>query len=333
MDKKKKYALSITFIFLVALVTVPFILDSGGTGEAVRENRVNEVHIGYLPITASLPLFVAKEKGYFDSQDIEVELVKFESSNLIMDSIIKGELEGSGSVAFNTLFAIEEKFPNQMEVIDSNGETTENFASFVIVKNLSEISEPKNLKGKTLVTGPGLAGRAITETFLGRIGLTLDDVNLIQVKYSLVPSTFIEGSSDAVFIWEPYATIILEKNTGKILVKGPRPKYVLNPYPASASTLSSKFIVENPGVSKRYVLAMDNAVDFIKENPDEARKILIQYTSLSEEIAMKSKLYNYWKNSETNAKGEVQAFADLVFQLGLIKTEVDVGDMIYKIQE
>ena len=330
MEKTTKYGL---FIILVVILLAGLLILNNGTnktGLLIQDNEINKVKIGYLPLTASLPLFVAVEQGYFDDENVQVELIRFESSNLIMDSIIKGNLDGSGSVAYSTLFTIEEKSPNQFKIIDSNGETLENFVSFIIVKNLSEISEIKDLKGKQIITGPGLAGRAITETFLNKIGLTLDEVELIQVKYSLVPSTFIGSGADAVFIWEPYATIILNKNVGEVLVEGPRPKYVLNPYPASADTLSFDFIENHPDLTERYIRAIDKAVDFIRKNPDETKKILVKYTSLSEDIASKTSLYNYWKNDEINID-EIQNLADLMVKIHLLEKRVNVEKMTYKI--
>ncbi len=45
-----------------------------------------KVKIGYLPAAQALPVFVAMEKGYFKEAGLDVEAVKFDAPNQIIDS-------------------------------------------------------------------------------------------------------------------------------------------------------------------------------------------------------------------------------------------------------
>ena len=73
-------------ILIIILILVGVLFFSQN-----KENR-EVIRIGYLPITASLPLFIAQEKGYFTEQGLNVELVKFETSNQVIDSLVREDI-------------------------------------------------------------------------------------------------------------------------------------------------------------------------------------------------------------------------------------------------
>jgi NitT/TauT family transport system substrate-binding protein len=70
---------------IAALVVIILLMMTAGT--AFSEEKVK---IGYLPLTISLPTFVAVEKGLFEQEGVKVELVPFESGTMIMDALMTG---------------------------------------------------------------------------------------------------------------------------------------------------------------------------------------------------------------------------------------------------
>jgi len=56
----------------------------------VSSYSVEEIHIGYLPVSMSLPTFVALERGYFGEQGLSAKATQFVSGTLIMDALITG---------------------------------------------------------------------------------------------------------------------------------------------------------------------------------------------------------------------------------------------------
>jgi len=50
--------------------------------------------IGYWPLSAGLPFYVAMDRGLFKEAGVNVEAVKFASPNQVVDAMIAGRLDG-----------------------------------------------------------------------------------------------------------------------------------------------------------------------------------------------------------------------------------------------
>jgi len=299
------------------------------TTSSGANNQSEKIEVGYLPITASLPLFVAIEKEYFKEQGLTVETTRFEVAKPITDAMLLGKIDGTGAMPFTILLPIELKEPGTYKIIEVSGETKDEYASYLIVRDPKNIQTPKDLKGKKLLTGPGSASKAIVDLLLRGFGLTVSDVNLIQVEHALVPSTFIQGNADAVFIWEPFATVILHEKAGVVLLEGARPRFILNPYPATVHVISSAFIREHPEDAKRYVIAMQKATEFIHSHPTEAKTLLSKYVGIPPKIAQESRLYRSWEVNDIN-KDNLQQLIELMIETHQLEKPVDVTQIIYQ---
>ncbi|HLD06911.1 MAG TPA: ABC transporter substrate-binding protein [Candidatus Nanoarchaeia archaeon] len=291
-------------ILIIALVVGAFFVFFP------KQEEQKVVRIGYLPITASLPLFVAQENGYFLEEGLNVELVKAETSNIIMESLVSGKLDLTSSVAYSTLFPIESTDPGNFIIFSGVSETGDTFANFLLVKRDSDIRSILDLKGKRIVTRSGAAMKTYTSLVLEKFGLTLSDVVLQQVSPSLLISTFNSPEVDAIYDVEPAMTIILESGNGKILEENPRVKYVLNPFPVAGSVFSAKFVENNPSTAEKIAKITDKAIDYINQNPEEAKQILTKYTPLTSDIASKTRLYKFDKLAEID-KESVQKLTDI----------------------
>jgi nitrate/nitrite transport system substrate-binding protein len=95
--KYSQYILN-TAALLIALV---FLLTSCGNSEAASETKAatataGEVYkFGFIPLTDCASLVMAKELGYFDKYQVNVEISKEASWANVRDKILTGELSGS----------------------------------------------------------------------------------------------------------------------------------------------------------------------------------------------------------------------------------------------
>ena len=328
-----KFRLAIVGMALVALFGTIFFFGSfsqtnSQTGLIVGTAVQNvQVKTGYLQITASLPLFVALEKGFFKDEGIEISAIPFESSNPIMDAISKGDLDFSPAVSWETLFAVEQRAPGAFKTIAHNFEDDAHPVSALIVKKDRGIAKTTDLEGKTLLTGPGASGKGTAELFLKNSGVDPAKVNLVQVIYSQVVPAFAAGGVDAVLIWEPASTVIVENGLGGVLVETPRSK-IFQPFPTSAAVVSSKLAREQPGVARKIQNAILKAADFMEKNPEESKLILAKYLKLDVAIAQKTHLYDNKHAAESIRP--VQKLADLSKELGILEKTIDVSQLVFK---
>ena len=83
----------IIFVLVIAVIVIGAFFVFFPKGE---ETKV--VKIGYHPIMASLPLYVAQENNYFTEQEIQIETIEFQSANQLIDALVRGDIH----VAFET---------------------------------------------------------------------------------------------------------------------------------------------------------------------------------------------------------------------------------------
>jgi len=108
------------------------------------------IKVGYLPIYVDLPLFVAKDHGFFAKYGVEVELKRFESSPNIGTSIINGDIDAGASIATTVVLSTESRDPGKMKIFLVDAENKTNYLSSFVVLNSSGIKTMADLKGKRI---------------------------------------------------------------------------------------------------------------------------------------------------------------------------------------
>lgn len=116
---------------------------------------VKSVRIGYLPITSDASFFVAVEKEFFKAQGLQVEPIKFESSNQALEALIADRIDATAIVALEAALALEANTPDQFRIIEMTAATADTKVHSFVVKTNSPIKTLADLKGKKVGTFPG----------------------------------------------------------------------------------------------------------------------------------------------------------------------------------
>ena len=138
------------------------------------------------------PLFVAQEKGFFTARGLDVEFVAPANPNDPPKLVAAGRAD----------LAVSYQHQHQMQV--SQGLPLVRIATLVatplnslVVLKDGPINSIADLKGRTVGYSVGGFETALLEVMLEKAGLTLADVKLVNVNFSLSPSLF-TGQCDAV---------------------------------------------------------------------------------------------------------------------------------------
>ena len=140
---------------------------------------------------------------------------------------------------------------------------------------------------------------------------------------SLLVQTFAKDEITAFLDIQPFATVILQKELGDVLIVSPRAKYVLDPYPLAGAVLGKEFVTKNPDVAKRFKSATEKAIEFIRANETEARKIFQKYLELEENIAINMPLARFEKVSEVDREA-VGKLADYEVEHKILDKKTDI---------
>lgn len=319
---------------VVAVLIVGGVWYFASQDNEVGPLETTKVKIAYLPVVQALPLYLAIDKGYFAEVGLEVEPVKFEAPNQILDALIAGNVDfGSPSTAMGITAISQAKNPDTLKIFALNGGTGPNHIdNILLVKNDSSISTIQDLKGKKLGILPGIQFRTIANHIFTTEGLVIDkDVTIVELAVPLQLQALITGQIDAVLTLEPVKVIGKSKNAVKDLVEGPMIKYIADPWYGGGGVVSVKFTQANPNTTKKVISVFDRAIKEINSNPDATRQYLKTHTPLNDEQIKVVplpiwKMYTDFGDSDIIA---LQKFFDIFAQYKVIENKVDARQIIY----
>lgn len=224
------------------------------------------------------PLFVALEKGYFADHGLEVEIIAPSNPNDPPKLVAAGKADIAVSYQHQHQMQIDQGLP--LVRIATLIATPLN--SLVVLADGS-IKSLADLKGKTVGYSVGGFETVLLKVMLEKAGLTLADVKLINVNFSLSPSLF-TGQADAVI----GAFRNFELNQMDIEKRPGRAFYVEeNGIPAYDELIlvANKAHVSESKL-RRFVDALEEGVQYVVNHPDESWQLFIKgdRKSLNDEL-------------------------------------------------
>jgi putative hydroxymethylpyrimidine transport system substrate-binding protein len=151
-------------------------------------------------------LFLAQERGYFADAGLEVELYTPSDPTVVLQTVGAGRDDYGISYQTDVLLARAEAVP-----VVSVAALVQHPLMGVMSLQESGIERPADLMGKT-VGYPGIPSQeAFLTTMMAADGASIDDLELINVDFNLVPAV-ISGQTDAVMgAYWTHETILAEQ--------------------------------------------------------------------------------------------------------------------------
>jgi putative hydroxymethylpyrimidine transport system substrate-binding protein len=138
------------------------------------------------------PIFIAQEKGFFAEKGLEIEIIAPSNPNDPPKLVASKKADLAVSYQHQHHIQVDQGLP--LVRIATLIATPLN--SLVVLAD-GEIKDLGDLKGKTIGYSVGGFETILLKAMLEPVGLTLDDVKMVNVNFSLSPSLF-TGQADAV---------------------------------------------------------------------------------------------------------------------------------------
>ncbi|MGD1853663.1 MAG: ABC transporter substrate-binding protein [Leptolyngbyaceae cyanobacterium] len=261
--------------------------SSGGSPEVIVKKE--KVIASWLPIMQTTAYYVALEQGLFEEAGIEVESVKFENPNHIIDSLVSGRADfGPPGAAAGITVLAEAKTPGTFKVfgLQGGGIKSDFINDGLIVKPDSTIATFDDLKGKKVGTIPGIQWKTILSYILKKNGLEPgNNVTIEQMAVGLHLPSVVSGAVDATLSLEPTGSIAEATQQGKRAMVNPVSMFISDPFYSGAAVLTSKFLTDRPETAKKVVQVIDEATKIANQDFDKVRPIISKYTALEPEQA------------------------------------------------
>jgi len=298
--------------------------------------RVEKVTLSWLPIMQTTPMYVAVEDRLFEKAGLEVELVKFQSPNQIIDSLVANQADAGapGAAAGITILA-ESRYPGTFKVFGLQGGTAKGkrLNDALIVRNGSPIRSFKDLQGKSLGHLPGIQWRTISRHLLRANGLDPDkDVRLQEIAVGLQLPSVVAGSVDATLSLEPVASIAAASGAATIASSNPCSLVIADPFYSGVSVLTTKFVKERPKVAMKLVQALDEATRTANGSFDRIRPYFQKYTGMRPEDArvVAQPYLRAWDEIDATDIASWQSLVDVFQKEGVLKERIDVHGVLLR---
>jgi NitT/TauT family transport system substrate-binding protein len=289
----------------------------------------DKVKAGYYKVMPGLIYFVAKEKGFFKAEGIELIELEFQTSNQLSEAVALEKVDVGMGPALFPILGIESNEPGRIKIFATLDESSrpELIISKLVVPVDSDINKIIDLKGKTIGVFPGIATSTHLKCAL-RDFLEPADYQTVQIPPPLQMQALETGQVDALFVLEPIPAQSVLKGVGRVIEDGLLGRYIFEPMVGGVYVFSSAFLQKNPAQAKKVQNAVYKAIDWIRDNEKEARKILAAYLPISEEVALRSSRNKLDKVSLQKDKQKIQKMIDFYYQEGVLSKKIDAANLL-----
>jgi ABC-type nitrate/sulfonate/bicarbonate transport system substrate-binding protein len=277
-----------TKIFWIILIIL--IILGGLSFQFTRSSDQSKVRIGYLPIIGSHLLYIAQNQSYFKSESVFIELYKFQSSNQLMEAMLRDDIDLCVEMSAVPLLKVSEEDPGDFKIfLISKIFLEDEFDGIIILQN-SNISQLKDLEGKSIATFPGSTAPALLEHFLIEKGVDTSDISFKPMPPQNHLTALSQHFVDAVHSYEPTTSQGVLSNLSKKLY-GSVYSEQINPSPQGVAIISTKFMEEKPFLANKVINIFKKSSEFLIINNTLSKQILQNELGLDESVINNIKVY------------------------------------------
>ena len=260
----KKYLLLPILLIISSIVLF-------GCGSVKASESAETVKIAYLPITHSLAVLEEAEE-LADNDQVKVELVKYGSWPELLDALNSGQVDGASVL-------IELAMKSKAEGVGIKAVALGHKDGNVIIVS-NEVKDGADLKGRTIAIPHRQSSHNIlVNDALAKNGLTIDDINVVELAPTEMPSALAAGTIDGYCVAEPFGAMGVSIGAGKVLYTS---EELWEDSVCCALVLTDNFIDNHPDTAKAFVEGYKTAGNNL--DAKTARSVAQKYLNQKEDV-------------------------------------------------
>jgi len=270
------------WISLMLVISV-LVTTAGCAGSGSNAKELTDFNIGYLPSTGHLLYFVAKEKGYFEEEGLNANLVLFSENNSMLTAMENKKLQAGALGSTNSIIYESQGHP----VTVFGGAMTEGHALVVkkeVVEGLGDNPDLTALKGKKIADTFGGTADVVFRQGLIDAGLDPEkDVTLVSAESGTAAFAALKNDEiDGAILFTPFRK--LAENEGYKILEYSGEVAGFENHPCCRQVALTEELEKNPDTYVGFLRALIKAYKFYQENPDETVDIIAKYVDIDKDI-------------------------------------------------
>lgn len=314
--------------------------DGGGSEAGGGDGVLNVGQIS--DSIAFFPLHVAEENGYFEDEGVTLgERPRLGNGSRLAAALNSDSIDVAAGVATDVLNLAQ----TNPEVKATGTLVNEYYVDVIVSDGFDgpDADAPleeriRALEGKTIgITGPGSGTEALLIYLFDQVGLDAkNDATLVNLDAS--PSAAVgameSGQVDALSFFQPTPQMAETSGAGEIYISPQRGDIPDMAGQFHGALFSTEEVLENKGDEvASFNAAIDSALTFIEENPEETSEILAEYLEGTDEesrAALEELLPEQMPASTTITEEAFAPAMDFHLTSGLVSEETSYEDVVWE---
>ena len=293
--------------------------ETSAEATADAETSIDKLTVTYVTSPLNVPTIIEKDQGIFEKElGVPVEYAELTSGADQTQALASGDVQvlyavGATSVILSAANGADIKVLNMY---------SRSPKAFCMYSKDETLTTPESLKGKTIAGPTGTNLHELLVSYLAQAGMTLDDVNYVNMTIPDAKAGLDGGSVDVALL--AGATAYNAEQQGYHLVADG--EGLISALIAVATTL--KFYDEHPDVIKKLNAAQEEIASYMANNQEATMETVA--ATLDLDVDAVKEMYGFYDFSTEITDADKEGFqktADFMYESGMIENELDVNTL------
>ena len=293
--------------------------ETSAKATADAETSIDKLTVTYVTSPLNVPTIIEKDQGIFEKElGVPVEYAELTSGADQTQALASGDVQvlyavGATSVILSAANGADIKVLNMY---------SRSPKAFCMYSKDETLTTPESLKGKTIAGPTGTNLHELLVSYLAQAGMTLDDVNYVNMTIPDAKAGLDGGSVDVALL--AGATAYNAEQQGYHLVADG--EGLISALIAVATP--QKFYDEHPDVIKKLNAAQDEIASYMADNQEATMETVA--AALDLDVDAVKEMYGFYDFSTEITDADKEGFqktADFMYESGMIENELDVNTL------
>lgn len=268
----------------------------------VADPTPDKVTVYDRPFVSFAPFYIADQRGYFAEQGIEVEFVSLPSSVGSMTAAIQGQIDVAGVFLTANLMNGFANASNIRLVADKGYLDQDGCTANALVARTALIetglSGPSDLAGLRVAMSPTTVEEYFVGEYLMDAGLSLGDIQAIELPIPSELAALGDGSIDLVATGEPWITRMVEAGFGQVWLAFED----LYPDFQYAFLLFGEKLLNDRDLGNRFMVAyLEGVADYNEGKTEDNVRIVADFTGMEPDFIPRTCWAPFRQGGEINS--------------------------------
>lgn len=266
--KKRMLALVLAAVFVGAACSSSDNSQTTGSGAASEP----------VPITVTMTSWIgyglfhlAEEKGFFDDHGVDMTITVVEDESTNPAALASNQFQGDVTTVDTNVRTIAAgvDLVQVMAIDDSNG------ADGIV--GTADIQSVQDLAGKQVGVKVGATSYVFLLSVLKDVGMTVDDIEVVDMNPGEAGTAFVAGRIDAAVTWEPFLSQATKREGGHVVISSAEAPGLI----VDSLAIRRDWVDAHPDAVTGIIAGYNDAYAFWQSNPDEALPIMAASQGIS----------------------------------------------------